>query len=64
MTVELQDIMTGLITAAQKVSYELATLEPKESYTKEELGDLIEANKELVRQVKRLHKLLERFRRG
>ena len=61
--VELQNIFLDLLTSAQKLSYELATLDLKDSYTREELRDLFTAAKEVVANVKRMHRFLERHGR-
>jgi cob(I)alamin adenosyltransferase len=56
---ELQDIFIDLLTSAQELSYEMATLEPKDSYTKEEIKDLLEACRRVVSNVKRMHGFLK-----
>jgi cob(I)alamin adenosyltransferase len=56
---ELQAIFLDLLTSAQKLAYELATLEMKEAYKREELKELLEAGKEVVGNVKKMHKFLE-----
>lgn len=60
---ELQTIFLDLLTSAQKLSYELATFEPKESYSREELKDLLEVAREVVANVKRMHRFLEKHGR-
>lgn len=60
---ELQSIFLDLLTSAQKLSYELATLDLKDEYTREELKDLLNASREVVSNVKRMHKFLERHGR-
>ena len=55
---ELQDIFIDLLTSAQELSYEMATLEPKDAYTKEEIKDLMEACRRVVSNVKRMHMFL------
>ena len=61
--VELQNIFLDLLTSAQKLSYELATLDLKDIYSREELKDLFTATKEVVANVKRMHRFLERYGR-
>ena len=61
--IELQIIFLDLLTSAQKLSYELATLDLKDSYTREELRDLFTAAKEVVTNVKKMHRFLERHGR-
>ena len=60
---ELQSIFLDLLTSAQKLSYELATIEMKDGYSREELRDLFEAARSVVSNVKRMHKFLERYGR-
>ena len=55
---ELQDIFIDLLTSAQELSYEMATLEPKDVYTKDEIKDLLEACRRVVSNVKRMHQFL------
>jgi cob(I)alamin adenosyltransferase len=55
---ELQDIFIDLLTSAQELSYEMATLEPKDAYTKDEIKDLLEACRRVVSNVKRMHMFL------
>jgi hypothetical protein len=61
---ELQRIFGELLAAAQKLSYELATLDHKQSYTAEELKDLFAAAREVVMATKKFHKFLERYARS
>jgi cob(I)alamin adenosyltransferase len=56
---ELQEIFLDLLTSAQELSYEMATLEPKDVYTKDEIKDLLEACRRVVRNVKRMHEFLK-----
>jgi hypothetical protein len=60
---ELQNIFLDLLTTAQKLSYELATLDIKDGYSREELKDLLNAAKEVVANVKRMHRFLEKHGR-
>jgi predicted nucleic acid-binding protein len=60
---ELNKLWGQTVLSAQKVAYELATLEPKESYSASELKDLFEACKELVRALKSVHKIIEKASR-
>lgn len=60
---ELQTLFLDLLTASQKLSYELATLEQKQSYSVEELKDLLEVAREVVSNVKRMHRFLEKHGR-
>lgn len=60
---ELQTIFLDLLTSAQKLSYELAVLEVKDEYTREELRDLFSAARAVVANVKRMHKFLEKHAR-
>ena len=55
---ELQNIFIDLLTSAQELSYEIATLEPKDVYTKDEIKDLLEACRRVVSNVKRMHQFL------
>ncbi|MFP3264992.1 MAG: hypothetical protein RXO54_04080 [Acidilobus sp.] len=57
--IELQSLFIDLLTSAQELSYEMATLEPKENYTKEDLKDLLEAGRKVVSSVKRMHQFLK-----
>jgi len=57
---ELEAIFFDLLTSAQKLSYELATLEVKDSYTREELRDFLATSRDVVANVKRMHKFLEK----
>ena len=63
VTAELREIFIDLLGSAQKLSYELATLEIKDKYEREELKDLFEAAKQVVSNVKKMHKFLERHGR-
>jgi histone deacetylase complex regulatory component SIN3 len=56
---ELQDIFIDLLTSAQELSYEMATLEPKDVYTKDEIKDFLEAARRVVANVKRMHQFLK-----
>jgi len=60
---ELESIFLDLLSSAQKLSYELATVEVKDSYSREELRDLFSAAREVVANVKRMHRFLERHGR-
>ena len=60
---ELNRLWGQTVLSAQKVAYELATLEPKETYSANELKDLFEACKELVRALKSVHKIIEKASR-
>jgi hypothetical protein len=60
---ELQRIFGELLAAAQKLSYELATLDHKQTYTSEELKDLLAAAREVVMATKKFHRFLERYAR-
>jgi hypothetical protein len=60
---ELQNIFLNLLTSAQKLAYELAVLEVKEVYTMEELKDFFNAAREVVTNVKIMHKFLEKHAR-
>jgi hypothetical protein len=60
---ELQNLFIDLLTSAQELSYEVATLEPKENYTKEDLRDLLEAARKVVVSVKRMHQFLKVYGR-
>jgi hypothetical protein len=60
---ELQNLFIDLLTSAQELSYEVATLEPKETYTKEDLKDLLEASRKVVVSVKRMHQFLKVYGR-
>jgi len=61
---EIQRIFGELLAAAQKLSYELATLDHKQTYGSEELKDLFTAAREVVMATKKFHKFLERYARG
>jgi cob(I)alamin adenosyltransferase len=55
---ELQEIFLDLLTSAQELSYEMATLEPKDVYTKDEIKELLEVCRRVVSNVKRMHQFL------
>ena len=61
---EIQRIFGELLAAAQKLSYELATLDHKQAYSADELRDLFTAAREVVMATKKFHKFLERYARG
>jgi uncharacterized lipoprotein YehR (DUF1307 family) len=63
VTAELREIFIDLLGSAQKLSYELATLEIKDEYEREELKDLFDAAKQVVSNVKKMHKFLEKHGR-
>jgi hypothetical protein len=56
---ELQNSVVALISSAQSLAYELATLDNKDVYRRDELAGLLDAAKQVVISVKRLHKLLQ-----
>ncbi len=58
---ELQNIFLDLLTAAQELAYELATLESKDMYTAEDVQPLIKSARNVVTQVKRMHKFLKQY---
>jgi predicted DNA-binding protein YlxM (UPF0122 family) len=58
---ELQAIFLDLLTSAQKLAYELAVLEVKDVYTREELSSYFNASREVVFNVRRMHKFLEKY---
>lgn len=60
---ELQRIFGELLASAQKLSYELATLDHKQTYASEELKDLLAAAREVVMATKKFHRFLERYAR-
>ena len=60
---ELQNIFLDLLTAAQELAYELATLESKDMYTAEDIQPLIRSARNVVTQVKRMHKFLKQYGR-
>jgi hypothetical protein len=60
---ELQAIFLDLLTSAQKLAYELAVLEVKDVYTREELGSFFNASREVVLNVRRMHRFLEKHAR-
>ena len=59
----LQNLFLDLVSSAQKLSYELATLDPKDSYNRDELKDLFDAAKEVVVNIKRIYRFLEKHGR-
>jgi hypothetical protein len=60
---ELRDIFLDLLTSSQKLSYELATMDVKDEYTREELRDLLNACRSVVVHVKRMHRFFEKYGR-
>jgi cob(I)alamin adenosyltransferase len=60
---ELQNIFLDLLTAAQELAYELATLESKDTYTAEDIQPFLKAARNVVTQVKRMHKFLKQHGR-
>lgn len=60
---ELQSIFLDLLTAAQELAYELATLESKDVYTAEDIQPFVRAGRNVVTQVKRMHKFLKQYGR-
>ncbi len=60
---ELQNIFLDLLTAAQELAYELATLESKDMYTAEDIQPFLRAGRNVVTQVKRMHKFLKQYGR-
>jgi hypothetical protein len=60
---ELQNIFLDLLTAAQELAYELATLESKDVYTAEDIQPFVRAGRNVVTQVKRMHKFLKQYGR-
>jgi len=61
MTPEQQaflNVINELISGAQELSYEMATLDPEIIHKVPEIKDLLEAGKKVVNAVKRLHKLI------
>jgi cob(I)alamin adenosyltransferase len=60
---ELQNIFLDLLTAAQELAYELATLESKDMYTAEDIQPFRNAARNVVTQVKRMHKFLKQYGR-
>jgi hypothetical protein len=60
---ELQNIFLDLLTAAQELAYELATLESKDTYSVEDIQPFIRAARNVVSQVKRMHKFLKQHGR-
>ncbi len=60
---ELQNIFLDLLTAAQELAYELATLENKDTYSAEDIQPFIRAARNVVTQVKRMHRFLKQHGR-
>jgi cob(I)alamin adenosyltransferase len=60
---ELQNIFLDLLTAAQELAYELATLESKDTYSAEDIQPFRNAARNVVTQVKRMHKFLKQHSR-
>jgi hypothetical protein len=60
---ELQNIFLDLLTAAQELAYELATLENKDTYSAEDIQPFINAARNVVTQVKRMHRFLKQHSR-
>ena len=60
---ELQNIFLDLLTAAQELAYELATLENKDTYTAEDIQPFRNAARNVVTQVKRMHRFLKQYGR-
>lgn len=60
---ELQNIFLDLLTAAQELAYELATLESKDTYASDDIQQLLKAARNVVSQVKRMHKFLKQYGR-
>jgi hypothetical protein len=60
---ELQNIFLDLLTAAQELAYELATLENKDAYSAEDIQPFIRAARNVVTQVKRMHRFLKQHGR-
>ncbi len=60
---ELQNIFLDLLTAAQELAYELATLESKDMYTAEDIQPFLKAARNVVTQVKRMHRFLKQYGR-
>jgi len=58
---ELQNIFLDLLTAAQELAYELATLESKDMYTAEDIQPFLKAARNVVTQVKRMHRFLKQY---
>jgi hypothetical protein len=58
---ELQNIFLDLLTAAQELAYELATLESKDMYTAEDIQPFRNAARNVVTQVKRMHRFLKQY---
>jgi cob(I)alamin adenosyltransferase len=60
---ELQNIFLDLLSAAQELAYELATLESKDTYSAEDIQPFLKAARNVVTQVKRMHKFLKQYGR-
>ena len=60
---ELQNIFLDLLTAAQELAYELATLENKDTYSAEDIQPFLKAARNVVTQVKRMHRFLKQYGR-
>ncbi len=60
---ELQNIFLDLLTAAQELAYELATLESKDTYSSEDIQPFLKAARNVVTQVKRMHRFLRQHGR-
>jgi cob(I)alamin adenosyltransferase len=60
---ELQNIFLDLLTAAQELAYELATLESKDTYSAEDIQPFRNAARNVVTQVKRMHRFLKQHSR-
>jgi hypothetical protein len=60
---ELQNIFLDLLTAAQELAYELATLENKDIYSAEDIQPFLRAARNVVTQVKRMHRFLKQHSR-
>jgi hypothetical protein len=58
---ELQNIFLDLLTAAQELAYELATLESKDTYSAEDIQPFRNAARNVVTQVKRMHRFLKQY---
>jgi cob(I)alamin adenosyltransferase len=56
---ELQNIFLDLLSAAQELAYELATLESKDTYSAEDIQPFRNAARNVVTQVKRMHRFLK-----
>jgi cob(I)alamin adenosyltransferase len=60
---ELQNIFLDLLTAAQELAYELATLESKDTYGAEDIQQFLKAARNVVTQVKKMHRFLKQHGR-